>query len=252
MAWKIIRMGIYHQNPEAQPKPQQVPRGQNRIEIMTGGRAWIQIGGAMKELGAGAILWHQPGEWTIGVNDPKKPYHCLNIQYECRKNISVPRFSQWADLDAVQRFVREVLQLYSSERFDPEILLDYIVHRLRYQVEVFGFRKNPSDLPAGLIKVKELMDSGYGMPLRMSDIAELSGWSVPHLHSIFKLHFKETPHQYLLRKRIEAAREKLVSTNAQIKSISADCGFPNISAFCALFKKHTGMSPVAYRLSQIS
>ncbi|HEX4140391.1 MAG TPA: AraC family transcriptional regulator, partial [Candidatus Methylacidiphilales bacterium] len=91
----------------------------------------------------------------------------------------------------------------------------------------------------------------FAEPLRLADLAETAGWSVPHLHDRFKDLLGVSPHQALIRRRIQVAREILASTNDPIKSVAARCGFPNASAFCVQFRKTTQISPTEYRERQL-
>lgn len=58
-------------------------------------------------------------------------------------------------------------------------------------------------------------------------------------------------HQYLLRVRIEKAKELLIKTNAPVKSIGPLTGFPNHSHFCQVFKRITEISPAIFRLREV-
>jgi AraC-like DNA-binding protein len=82
-------------------------------------------------------------------------------------------------------------------------------------------------------------------------LAAGAGWSVPHLHDRFKECLDLSPHQALIRRRVQAARELLASTNDPIKSVAGKCGFTTASAFCVQFRKVTRLSPKEYRERQL-
>ena len=70
---------------------------------------------------------------------------------------------------------------------------------------------------------------------------------VPHLHDRFQAHFGLSPHQWLMRRRLHAARQLLAATDQPIVEIADACGFADAAAFCRAFKRGEGTSPAAWR-----
>jgi transcriptional regulator GlxA family with amidase domain len=131
------------------------------------------------------------------------------------------------------------------------VLLSYILSRVQFQAELYLRTHKERGLPAELRQVLEMIGQRYAEPLRLSDLADASGWSVPHLHDRFREHLGLSPHQALLRRRIQVARELLASTNDPIKGVAAKCGFTTAAAFCVQFRKTTLLSPKEYRERQL-
>ncbi len=67
------------------------------------------------------------------------------------------------------------------------------------------------------------------------------------LHCIFKEHFHDSVHNYIIKKRIEKAKTLLSKTNKTIDTIAFETGFPNYNYFIKIFKKRTGFSPLQFR-----
>jgi YesN/AraC family two-component response regulator len=67
------------------------------------------------------------------------------------------------------------------------------------------------------------------------------------LHSIFKEHFNDSIHNYIIKKRIEKAKTLLSQTTKTIDTIAFETGFPNYNYFIKIFKKRTGFSPLQFR-----
>jgi AraC-like DNA-binding protein len=63
----------------------------------------------------------------------------------------------------------------------------------------------------------------------------------------FKRAFGETPHQYLLRRRIERAKELLRGTEMSVTEVSLDVGSRSLGSFSSSFRRLVGESPVSYR-----
>jgi AraC-like DNA-binding protein len=219
------------------------------VELVTGGRGWVEIEGEWKEVRPGDLLWHIPGDYTIARSDFRNPYSCLAVRFEegNRPTRRVPRLTRWEELDEVSLFTRQVVRLHADDAFDSQVLLRYILSRLHFQAELYLRVQKERGLPVELQQVLEIVNRRYAEPLRLAELARGAGWSVPHLHDRFKERLGLSPHQALIRRRIQVARELLASTNDPIKSVAGKCGFPTASAFCVQFKKTSLLSPKEYR-----
>lgn len=87
----------------------------------------------------------------------------------------------------------------------------------------------------------------YGEKLTVSDLAEMVHLSVSQFDRKFKSLFQMTPQQYVLRVRINAACQALTSSEQTAAQIAHHCGFYDQSYFTRQFRRHTGMTPLAYR-----
>ena len=81
-------------------------------------------------------------------------------------------------------------------------------------------------------------------------LAEQVGLSPFHFIRTFKKETGFTPHEYLVRTRIDMAKYLLKNTGMPVKDICFATGFSSESVFCSAFKKSVGMSPKAYKRSQ--
>jgi len=252
-AERLLGLSHYHQRPGIHPFPNRFETGIQCIELVTGGRGWLQVDGEWREVTPGDLLWHIPGDFTIGRSDFENPYSCLAARFHHGGGVirQVPRLTRWEEVDEVQRFTREVVQLHADDGFDSQVLLRYIISRLRFQAELHLRRQKEHGLPVELRRAMEMLNRDYAEALPLRELAQAAGWSVPHLHDRFKEHTGMSPHQALIRRRIQAARELLAGTNDPIKSVAANCGFSNVAAFCAQFKKITRLSPAEYRKRQL-
>lgn len=223
------------------------------MEVVTDGRGWVESDGGWKEVGPGDLLWHMAGDSTIGRSDFNRPYSCLAVRFwdGTPHRRQVPRFTKWEDLDELKLFTRQVVRLHADGAFDSEVLLRYILSRLHFQAELHLSLQRERRLPTELRQVLEILHRRYAEPLRLAELARGAGWSVPHLHDRFKEHLGLSPHQALIRRRLQRARELLASTNDPMKSVAAQCGFSTASSFCVQFKKSVRLSPKQYREHQL-
>jgi AraC-like DNA-binding protein len=100
-----------------------------------------------------------------------------------------------------------------------------------------------------LLKAKDLADARYREPLDVDDMARAAGLSRAHFSREFRAAFGESPHSYLLTRRLERAAALLRSTDRSVAEICLDVGLQSIGSFTTSFKRTYGMTPTAYRES---
>ena len=249
----LISISHFHQRPGLHPIPICSVRREQCIELVTGGRGWVQSEEQWHEVVTGDLLWHQAGDYTIGRSDFTNPYSCLAMRFVAAAGASrpVPRLTRWEELDEVLQFTNQVVGLHADDAFNSQVLLRYVLSRVHFQAELYLRRQRERGLPVELRRVLEVVNLRYAEPLRLGDLADAAGWSVAHLHDRFKDRLGVSPHQALIQRRIQASRELLASTNHPIKAVAARCGFPNAPAFCVQFRKTTRLSPKEYRERQM-
>jgi AraC-like DNA-binding protein len=91
-----------------------------------------------------------------------------------------------------------------------------------------------------------LQDARYAS-LSISAIAATSGLSVFHFIRQFRVVFGETPNQYRARRRLENAKQMLVSGSDSVTDICMAVGYSSLGSFSALFSRQFGQAPSAYR-----
>lgn len=95
---------------------------------------------------------------------------------------------------------------------------------------------------------KDAMDRDWAEPaLDLDAVAAYAGYSRCHFVRAFRQAYGETPGRYLSRRRVERAEELLRSADLTVTEICHLVGFSSLGTFSARFKRHTGVSPSAYR-----
>lgn len=91
------------------------------------------------------------------------------------------------------------------------------------------------------------MDARYREPLDVETIARAARLSPAHFSREFRRTFGETPHQYLLTRRLERAADLLRRTDRTVGEICLMVGLQSVSSFTQSFRRAFGMPPAAYR-----
>jgi AraC-like DNA-binding protein len=239
----------YHQAPGRDPVGQRIAHYHECIEVVTGGRGWVEDGPAWREVRPGDLLWHRPGDSTIGRSDWDHPYRCLavRITVEPKNGRDRPRFSFWPDLESLWLFTREVTSAFLDDGFDRQVLAGVIESRLLFQIHLHTREGARESFPPGLREVLQVLEQDYARPHHVPDLARRAGWSAAHFQERFRQCTGTTPHQWLLARRLRAAKERLVNTSDPVKQIAVECGFADTATLGHAFKKRTGRSPAEYR-----
>ena len=100
-----------------------------------------------------------------------------------------------------------------------------------------------------LLRAKDLADARYSERLGVDDMAGAAGLSRAHFSREFRRTFGESPHGYLLTRRLERAAALLRNTDRSVAEICVSVGLQSVGSFTSSFGRVYGRSPTAYRAS---
>jgi AraC-like DNA-binding protein len=98
-----------------------------------------------------------------------------------------------------------------------------------------------------LLRAKDLIDARYRERLDVPSIARAAHLSPAHFSREFRRTFGETPHQYLLTRRMERAAALLRNTDRTVADICLTVGLRSVGSFTTTFRRIFGLTPTAYR-----
>jgi AraC-like DNA-binding protein len=98
-----------------------------------------------------------------------------------------------------------------------------------------------------LLSAKDLADARYFEPLDVIELASAAGLSRAHFSRDFRRAFGESPHAYLLTRRLERAAALLRNTDRSVADICFSVGLQSVGSFTTSFTRSFGVSPTAYR-----
>ena len=108
-------------------------------------------------------------------------------------------------------------------------------------------RSTCEELFRRLARGRDILDAHITDEIPLNRVAREASLSAHHFLRAFKEAFRETPHAYLTWKRIERAKQLLIQSEIPITQVCVDIGFQSASSFSSLFRRHTGLSPRAFR-----
>ncbi len=101
-----------------------------------------------------------------------------------------------------------------------------------------------------LLRGKDLADARYSEAIKVADMANAAGLSKAHFSREFRRTFGESPHHYLLTRRLERAAALLRMTDWTVGEICVSVGLQSLGSFTSSFKRTFEQTPTEYRASQ--
>jgi AraC-like DNA-binding protein len=87
---------------------------------------------------------------------------------------------------------------------------------------------------------------------RITELAAHVRLSQSHFSRAFKEFFGRSPQRFILERRIERAKERMLTTDDKICDVALACGFADQAHFCRMFHKLVGLPPNAWRRGQVN
>ena len=98
-----------------------------------------------------------------------------------------------------------------------------------------------------LDRARKFIDLCYDLPLDLEQISRHACFSRFHFLRLFRQAFNKTPHQYLIERRIERAKELLSADQLRVTDVCFEVGFQSLGSFSSLFHKSVGHAPITFR-----
>lgn len=96
-------------------------------------------------------------------------------------------------------------------------------------------------------RLTRFVEERISYPISLEELATLVRLSTSYFTAAFKVHFGTTPHNYILSRRVEYAKHRMLTSNASLCEIALDCGFADQSHLSRVFRRATGTTPSAWR-----
>jgi len=95
--------------------------------------------------------------------------------------------------------------------------------------------------------MSRVMEENFGYNLKLEDYALLCHMSLSTFKKTFKQYYDTTPGAWIVQRKLDLARHKLVTSDLIISQISFECGFEDTSHFIRVFKQKNNLTPLQYR-----
>jgi AraC family transcriptional regulator len=93
----------------------------------------------------------------------------------------------------------------------------------------------------------ELVHAEMEGDLSLEELADTAGLSITHFSQLFRQSTGHSPHQFVLHRRIDRAKEMLRVAEMRVLDVAVACGFKSQQHFARVFRSVCGASPREYR-----
>jgi AraC-like DNA-binding protein len=96
-------------------------------------------------------------------------------------------------------------------------------------------------------RVRRFVDERLDQVIHIEDLAKVAQRSAAYFCRAFKRTFGETPHSYIVRRRLDKAETLMLTSDLPLSHIAVRCGFTDQAHLCKLFRQQYAQSPAAWR-----
>jgi len=200
-------------------------------------------------------MWVHREEDVHGLTSAVHPVMHVNTAYEAPQADHIELVPHLPARDPLLHHIALVLRATSiadsvAGRLYAESLANALAVHLLKRYAACGSlgRKCPASLsPLKLRRTTAYIQAHLEHELSLTELAAVVQMSPAHFARIFKRATGRSPHQYVLLCRIERAKGLLTETALPLSEISLQVGCRDQSYFTALFRRHVGTTPKAYR-----
>ena len=122
-------------------------------------------------------------------------------------------------------------------------LYDFLIEFYRL-ISAKGTSASPN---SALMKAVDYINFNYTSAISMDELCQVSGVSKQYLCLLFRNTLNSRPMEYIAKRRIQAAKELLTSTDLTVEEIAEQTGFCTASYFCKLFKRYEEITPSHFK-----
>ena len=225
-----------------------LPDNVEHIEILLDGEVFYPgKDGSIQRFKRGTIFWHQGGEFDIWRNtSADSRYRCAGFTFVVKNHQRpVPEIGQWQQLEKLEEFVNEAMELFWNPERDPEMLGTWVYGTLLRQYMppiAIGQNRISKHLSSALEHIHYVLPQAVSL----TELAAVVGCSTMQLNRLFMQNFNLTPGQYILAARLKRSANLLYS-DLSIQRIAEECGFKTMTGFYKAFRKFYTMTPGEYR-----
>jgi AraC family transcriptional regulator len=155
-------------------------------------------------------------------------------------------------LPSLAKLLESVRKEFDADREIAKALLFRATSLLRVEIDRQATDIDPLHKTGGLAawqirRLNVFIEARLDQPIHLKELGAISKLSTAYFSRAFKLTFRETPHAYIVRHRLERAETLMLTTDLLLSDIAARCGFADQAHLCRVFRQQYAKSPAAWR-----
>jgi AraC family transcriptional regulator len=212
----------------------------------------------MRATGFDTVIGHTPGPQSQAIAQ-----FCVDPKPEARRTAQSPltdsmAVGRRARLDRLHPFVAsslvELIEIACRElERDQEAAKASLATASRILNAEVECHSSDACLPQRglaawqIIRVRDYVDRNLHRAINVQDLSQVARRSPAHFSRRFKLAVGESPHAYVVRRRLDRACHLMITGAASLSDIALSVGLSDQAHLCRLFRQTYGQSPAAWR-----
>ena len=174
----------------------------------------------------------------------------MQYQPNTKKNPTAP--AEPDILPSLAKLLESVRKDFDADREVAKALLVRAASLLRVEIERQAIDTDPPNKTGGLAawqirRLNVFIETRLNQPIYLKELSAILKLSTAYFGRMFRHTFGETPHAYVMRRRLERAETLMLTTEFQLSDIAARCGFADQAHLSRLFRQQYARSPSAWR-----
>jgi AraC-like DNA-binding protein len=227
------------------------------IEFVARGRGTLTLAGARHPLSTGSVFTYGPGVAHQITTEQKEPMVKYFVDFSGARakermaavGLAPGTFLQVSAIDEIQRLFEDLIANgKSGGRYSPQICTA-ILEYLSFKIAERGIteQQDQSRAYATYEQCRRYIQEHFARLDNLAQIAEECHIDPAYLCRLFRRFDEQTPHQVLIRRKMNHAAERLRDPEALVKQVARELGFADAFAFSRTFKRVFGLAPDRFR-----
>lgn len=153
------------------------------------------------------------------------------------------------DMDgSIAKILEKIRREYVKKEYEFHSAINALLTQLLIKIKrtfLSSQKENPS-----MQQAINFLDDYYTTDINLCRLAQSIGYSADHFRFLFKEATGLSPKKYILKKRLELAKNQILNYDLPLVEIAESCGYDDYYQFATYFKKEVGISPSQYRKKQ--
>lgn len=220
------------------------------------GTLTIQEENTLFEVNAGESLLLRPGCRHVGAEDFPADLRFYWLHFEVLDSVQSARWMSHLSLTQHSRtndpgYIASLFRQFFSEqeKLQRSVALEFILLLILQQISVVepgeSERENPGIALA--YRAQQLIRTQYHLPISTASLAKELHCNADYLGRVYRIAFHLTLTESLHRQRVLAAKKLLIGASASLQEVAQSCGFNDVGYFRQIFRKHTALTPAAWK-----
>lgn len=246
-----FRVGVFDSRGKYKNVTSSSPRRCEQFEIEffidEGGSAFINE--KENKIHKNHILFTRPGD----IRRSKLHFKCFYLHMELKDaemlNFlkDVPTYFAVSSSKVYYNLFHQLIQLQNKTGYEQRLQYAIKMTELLLNIRRDSCLNNDDDKSSAIYSAERFMNENFSNKIGLKEVAESVHLSPNYFHTLFTSVTGSTPHDYLMTKRLNHAKELIMTSDHDMMEIAMLSGFGSQAYFNYYFKKATGLSPTKYR-----